>query len=849
MGVIATVTGHALEDAPLPAQPPRAHDRVARLAATATGAATAFIALVQEDGLKVTGVHGMTRSAAETIVTQQPLLFSGMRRTPAPVVHRTLAAAPVTLEGDVVGLCCVAGPDPLEMSVGALEALTDVAAVLAADVDEARRLEQHARRVRWERDQRAVLESIAAGEPVQRTLDLLLRQMEAYSEELLCSILLLDGDQLFTVSAPRLPAEYSTAIDGVRIGPAVGSCGTAAYRGEQVIVEDIATDPLWKDYKDLALDAGLRACWSTPILGADGGVLGSFAIYYGRPRRPDVADLDLIAQVTNLASIALTRDRNEAALRAGATAAATRAAEQSALRRVATAIAEDITLEQLFDLVAREAAEAVGADAAGIGQLLPGGSGSRLVGSWTAEGTDAPPIGTERPIEELPLMRTVRDTGAAVHLAADQASGVPFRLGAPIRLGGELWGILAVVRAEGAFGPADRRRLIGFCDLVATRLVTAAAHAHLNTLAATDPLTGLANHRVFQERLRGAVANAARHGDNVGLAVFDLDGFKGVNDEFGHQEGDRVLTDVADVLRGAAREGDLVARLGGDEFALLMPGADAYEATAAAERIRALVAATDLGSGGHGLTLSAGTSDLVAAPDAEELLHHADSALYTSKAQGRDLACMYSPTQADGMSHRERASRLARSRTRMGLRALARAIDARDPMTQRHSERVATVAAALAQAAGWSAERVALLREAALIHDVGKVAVSDAILSRPGPLSDEEMEIVRGHAILSEQIAADVVTREQAAWIRSHHERPDGTGYPDGLTEDELSEGVQLLSLADAWDAMRSDRPHRDARDAGMALAECRALVGRQFTARAVELLQRLHDEGRLPGA
>lgn len=848
MGVIATVTGHALEDAPLPAQPPRAHDRVARLAATATGAATAFIALVQEDGLKVTGVHGMTRAAADAIVARQPLLFTGMQRTPAPVVHRTLAAAPVTLEGDVVGLCCVAGPDPLEMSVGGLEALTDVAAVLAADVDEARRLEQHARRVRWERDQRAVLESIAAGEPVQRTLDLLLRQIEAYSEELLCSILLLDGDQLFTVSAPRLPAEYCTAIDGVRIGPAVGSCGTAAYRGEQVIVEDIATDPLWKDFKDLALDAGLRACWSTPILGADGAVLGSFAIYYRRPRRPDVADLDLIAQVTNLASIALTRDRNEAALRAGATAAATRAAEQSALRRVATAIAEDITPEQLFELVAREAAEAVEADVAGIGQLLPDDA-SRLVGAWAMDGLEVPPVGTQLSLADLPLVRTVRDTGTTVHLPGDHHAGTPFLLGAPIRCGGELWGVLAVVRASAPFGPEDRRRLIGFCDLVATRLVTAAAQAHLNTLAATDPLTGLANHRVFQERLRGAVANAARHGDNVGLAVFDLDGFKGVNDEFGHQEGDRVLTDVADVLRGAAREGDLVARLGGDEFALLMPGADAYEATAAAERIRALVAATDLGSGGHGLTLSAGTSDLVAAPDAEELLHHADSALYTSKAQGRDLACMYSPTQADGMSHRERASRLARSRTRMGLRALARAIDARDPMTQRHSERVATVAAALAQAAGWSAERVALLREAALIHDVGKVAVSDAILSRPGPLSDEEMEIVRGHAVLSEQIAADVVTREQAAWIRSHHERPDGTGYPDGLREDELSEGVQLLSLADAWDAMRSHRPHRDARDAGMALAECRALVGRQFTARAVELLQRLHDEGRLPGA
>jgi HD-GYP domain-containing protein (c-di-GMP phosphodiesterase class II) len=167
-------------------------------------------------------------------------------------------------------------------------------------------------------------------------------------------------------------------------------------------------------------------------------------------------------------------------------------------------------------------------------------------------------------------------------------------------------------------------------------------------------------------------------------------------------------------------------------------------------------------------------------------------------------------------------------------------------MTQPHTQRVAARVARLAQAGGGRTEDVVQLREAALVHDVGKVAVPDHILARPGRLSEEETKVVRGHAVLGAQIAADILTREQTAWIRGHHERPDGLGYPDGLDASEMSEGVQLLALADAWDAMRSSRPYREALSVEEALAECHALVGHQFTAWAVAMLERVHADGRL---
>ena len=370
--------------------------------------------------------------------------------------------------------------------------------------------------------------------------------------------------------------------------------------------------------------------------------------------------------------------------------------------------------------------------------------------------------------------------------------------------------------------------------------------AKLARQASTDPLTGLANHRTFHERLRVEIQRAHRHRRPLSLAVIDVDNFKHVNDVAGHEEGDRILADVARQLGSIARTEDVLARIGGDEFAILLPETDRMQAYAALERARRLIASTPFSVGC--MTISAGLCDLEAAPDADAMFRLADGALYWSKAHGRDVVWIYDPETVQELSAEERAQHLERSAALRGLRALARAIDAKDPTTRLHSERVAALASGLAATAGWDPARAGRLHEAALVHDVGKIGVPDAVLTKPGRLTAEEYEQIRQHAALSTQIVAEVLDDEQTSWVAAHHERPDGQGYPVGLTVEEIPEGAALLALADAWDVMTASRPYSVPKEPEEALAECREHMGEQFTETAVEALVALYEEGALDG-
>jgi HD-GYP domain-containing protein (c-di-GMP phosphodiesterase class II) len=246
------------------------------------------------------------------------------------------------------------------------------------------------------------------------------------------------------------------------------------------------------------------------------------------------------------------------------------------------------------------------------------------------------------------------------------------------------------------------------------------------------------------------------------------------------------------------------------------------------------------------VTVSAGICDTSVTQDPVELIRLADGALYWSKAHGRDQCWIYDPAVINELSAQERAERLERSQALVGLRALARAIDAKDPATRRHSERVSEVVCRLARIAGWSAERARLLSEAALVHDVGKIGISDELLRKNESLSVTERDQVRSHAELAARIVEDVLVPEQVEWIRTHHERPDGRGYPRGLPESEIPEGAALLAVADAWDVMTMSPRDRLPKNADEALAECVKLVGSQFSATAVAALIQLHAAGDL---
>ncbi len=442
----------------------------------------------------------------------------------------------------------------------------------------------------------------------------------------------------------------------------------------------------------------------------------------------------------------------------------------------------------------------------------------------------APGEMTGRPVQEAleaDLAAPLRDgevTAGEQQMRRRDGSSFPGEFSTtPVAAGGEQLGAVLTFRDITA-----RKRL-------ETR--TLASLAAAEELAAVDALTGLANHRTFHERLRTEVEQARRHERGLSLVVMDLDRFKRVNDAHGHQVGDQVLERAAEVLRDETRTGELVARVGGEEFAMLLPHADGAEAFRAAERIRRAVAAAPFPAVGS-MTMSAGVADITQAADAESLYRLADGALYLAKHRGRDMVVRYSPEATDALPAREEAERMDRQQALVSVRLLARAVDARSPGTRRHSERVADLSAEIADALGWTPERAALLREAGLVHDVGKIGVSDGILFRPGPLTPEEFELVKEHAELGARIVREALTPEQASWVRGHHERWDGNGYPDGLTAEECPEGARIMALADAWDAMTSDRIHTSARLTEQdALTECRAHSGTQFWPPAVDAL------------
>jgi diguanylate cyclase (GGDEF)-like protein/putative nucleotidyltransferase with HDIG domain len=312
------------------------------------------------------------------------------------------------------------------------------------------------------------------------------------------------------------------------------------------------------------------------------------------------------------------------------------------------------------------------------------------------------------------------------------------------------------------------------------------------------------------------------------MAVLDVDAFKATNDSAGHAAGDAALRSMAAALRAATRAGDVVGRLGGDEFAILFPEAGALDAMRAIERARATLAGPQP-AGVPAVAFSAGICDLEQAVDAESLMRRADAALYLAKEHGRGLSWIYDHHVAAEISAEDRLASRRRTDALAGLQALARAIDAKDHGTREHSARVAELAAALARRLDWPQRRVELLHEAAVVHDVGKIGVPDAVLLKSGRLNPDEYEQVKHHAALGAQIIDGVLTPEQVGWVRGHHERCDGAGYPDGLRDADIPEGAAILAVADAFDAMTASRPYGVPLTVPEGLAECSRAAGTQF--------------------
>jgi diguanylate cyclase (GGDEF)-like protein/putative nucleotidyltransferase with HDIG domain len=383
-----------------------------------------------------------------------------------------------------------------------------------------------------------------------------------------------------------------------------------------------------------------------------------------------------------------------------------------------------------------------------------------------------------------------------------------------------------------------------------------AANRQLAQLATTDELTGLWNRRRFIEMLQRECRRAARSGTSLALAMVDVDRFKAVNDTFGHAFGDRVLQAVAAHLGREARETDIVARYGGEEFMVLMPDTSAEEAFSAAERIRRRVAAHPVADEKRSVevSISIGISGSSAGRrlDPEVLVRLADETLYAAKQSGRNCTRTWSEIARD--QEHEVADRtedvvdLERRMASLSLRAkdafvqsihgLVQALEARDPYTRHHSDNVTRYAVAIAEQMGLEGEDVAVVRRASRVHDIGKIGVPDALLRKEGELDDRQRRAMRNHVVIGVHILEQLRFLErELPLVRHHHERWDGKGYPDGISGHGIPRGARILAVADAFDALTSDRPYRRAVEVAEALRVLIEGAGTQFDPDVVDAL------------
>ncbi|MBI1891814.1 MAG: EAL domain-containing protein [Burkholderiales bacterium] len=457
--------------------------------------------------------------------------------------------------------------------------------------------------------EKIILEMIALNEPLNDILREVCLGIEWIVGQICCTIALLepDGKRIQIGAAPSLPAEYVNAMSKLPIGPTAGCCGTAIYFNRQVIVGDIEADPLWRDYRDLALAHGLRACWSTPIRDAGGSVLGALGVYYDIPQLPSQEDLTFIGNITHLVGVAIQKDRVERSLHES----------EERYKSVVNCLAEGIVVQARDGtvLACNPSAERI----LRINAATAVGHPSRYIKRLIAED------GSEIGAENLPVEIVLR-TGQPL---LDMVVGIEMHDGPMVWVSQNILPIREPGKSQ------SDAILISFTDISAMK----EAQQRLQFMATHDSLTGLPNRAYLVDRLAHSLTLAHRGNHKIAVLFLDLDRFKHVNDTIGHEAGDQLLQTVAARLTGCIRDTDTLARLGGDEFVILAEGfEDASYLTSLAERIlRAIAEPFRLQGYEYYLGVSIGIS--VHPNDGEDgntLLRCADSAMYLAKENGRN---------------------------------------------------------------------------------------------------------------------------------------------------------------------------------------------------------------------
>jgi diguanylate cyclase (GGDEF)-like protein len=365
-------------------------------------------------------------------------------------------------------------------------------------------------------------------------------------------------------------------------------------------------------------------------------------------------------------------------------------------------------------------------------------------------------------------------------------------------------------------------------EILNSHLTNAKLYQEARLTSLTDTLTLVGSRKLLEDKLQAEFARSQRYKRTFSIAILDLDNFKTINDILGHGSGDEALKKLAECMKDLKRTTDILTRYGGDEFVILMPETKAIDAVILMERIREKVQQLEVMEN-LPMTISCGIAESLSETNdsSREVMRRADLALYEAKSAGRNCVKVWDKSMSKALGNNdienEKIKKLQRRIVGLSEQAervfiqsiwgLVQALEAKDSYSKTHSQNVMYYAVGIAKAMNISQDQIDIICRAAMIHDIGKIGIPDTILTKPGKLTPRERHIIEQHPVIAVRILEKMTFLEQEiAIIRHHHEKWNGQGYPDGLSNSEIPLGALIMAVADTFDALTSNRPYHKAR-------------------------------------
>ena len=519
--------------------------------------------------------------------------------------------------------------------------------------------------------------------------------------------------------------------------------------------------------------------------------------------------------------------------------------ELSLISHLATIMTSSLDIREIYESFIKELRKVIDVDWTAIalveGEELRILTLSSEIGSVFQPGDRVPLKGTatewvvthKRPLVESNLSQENMFWTSKYHLK----HGVQSVVRVPLLVNGKAIGSLSIAsRHPNAYNQNQIQLLSQLASQIAMPIENSQLYAQAEQRARIDELTGLWNRRHLEERVQSEIGRHSRYGGTFSLIILDLDSFKAFNDSYGHLAGDELLRQFGSIVRSTIRSADEAFRYGGDEFAILLPQTNIKDAHEVAERVRSRIA-SEIELADTSVTASFGLASWpVDGIGIDEIITAADMALYYAKQSGGNQTHTISEILPPSLEPATKPDIQQDKGALSIIYALAAAVDAKDHYAHNHSQKVKEYAVALAKSLDLEPADVARLSTCALLHDIGKIGISNEILNKAGELDTKEWEVIKSHIQLGAEIVSHVPQLASCLpAILYHHERYDGRGYPLGLKGEAIPLEARILGIVDAFAAMTSARAYRDALSIEEVLEELKKGAGKQFDPNLVE--------------